>query len=65
MIKFAQYFLENKDIKNESELKTMQLLTSVVYECVTQDKLGILPMWIMVLKVYLFFILKICKMLGE
>ena len=51
MVNFAQYFLETKGCESEKELEMMQMLTMLVYECVTQDKLGILPIWITFLKV--------------
>ena len=40
---------------SSDELQVMQMLTRLVYECVTQDKLGILPIWITLLKVKCFF----------
>ncbi|XP_069677644.1 anaphase-promoting complex subunit 1 isoform X2 [Periplaneta americana] len=51
MVNFAHYFLETEGCDGSSvELDVMQRLTMLVYECVTQDKLGILPIWITLLK---------------
>jgi hypothetical protein len=52
MVNFVHYFLEMEGCDGSSgELQVMQVLTMLVYECVTQDKLGILPIWITLLKV--------------
>jgi hypothetical protein len=52
MVNFAHYFLETEGCDGSSgELEIMQMLTMLVYECVTQDKLDILPIWITLLKV--------------
>ena len=57
MVNFAHYFLETEGCDGSSdELQVMQMLTRLVYECVTQDKLGILPIWITLLKVKYFYI---------
>jgi hypothetical protein len=52
MVNFAHHFLETEGcVGSSGELEVMQMLTRLVYECVTQDKLGILPIWITLLKV--------------
>jgi hypothetical protein len=52
MVNFAHHFLETEGCDGSGgELEVMQMLTRLVYECVTQDKLGILPIWITLLKV--------------
>ncbi|XP_049852727.1 anaphase-promoting complex subunit 1 isoform X1 [Schistocerca gregaria] len=49
--KFAQCFLENEELETSMcERQIIQLLATVVYECVTQDKLSILPMWLTIIK---------------
>ncbi|XP_034233098.1 anaphase-promoting complex subunit 1 [Thrips palmi] len=57
MVNFARLFLEQKvsndsqvGVSGESENHMMQLLTALVYECITQDKRMILSIWITVLK---------------
>jgi hypothetical protein len=63
MVNFAHYFLETEGCDGRSdELQVMQVLTRLVYECVTQDKLGILPIWITLLKVKCFYVFaQVCK----
>lgn len=56
MVNFARLFLEkgsNSDaiISGENEKHLMQLLTALVYECITQDKRMVLSIWITTLKV--------------
>lgn len=58
MVNFARLFLE-QTVDNDSQVGAggdsenhmMQLLTALVYECITQDKRMILSIWITVLKV--------------
>ncbi|KAK3923529.1 Anaphase-promoting complex subunit 1 [Frankliniella fusca] len=57
MVNFARLFLEEgsgdetqKMISAESERHLIQLLTALVYECITQDKRMVLSIWITTLK---------------
>ena len=61
MVNFARLFLEQGNLSDsqrvvsgESESHLMQLLTALVYECITQDKLTVLSIWITTLKVIFF-----------
>lgn len=56
---FAHYFLEQVGTEgggggvteSRGELQVMHFLTKIVYECVTHDKLSIIPIWITIIKV--------------
>ncbi|XP_068085818.1 anaphase-promoting complex subunit 1 isoform X2 [Anabrus simplex] len=51
LVNFAVYFLEcDSNVLSPAEQETMQILTTLTYECMTQDKLAILPIWISLLK---------------
>uniref|UniRef100_A0A1B6C0L0 Uncharacterized protein n=2 Tax=Clastoptera arizonana TaxID=38151 RepID=A0A1B6C0L0_9HEMI len=53
-VNFAHYFLETGEKKsvcnNNAELELTQFLTKLVYDCVTHDKLSIIPIWINLIK---------------
>ncbi|XP_046664707.1 anaphase-promoting complex subunit 1 isoform X3 [Homalodisca vitripennis] len=54
-VNFAHYFLEQPEgtsvaTESRGELQVMHFLTKIVYECVTHDKLSIIPIWITIIK---------------
>ncbi|XP_054263292.1 anaphase-promoting complex subunit 1 [Macrosteles quadrilineatus] len=51
-VNFAHYFLEQAEgsVAGAGELRVMHFLTKIVYECVTHDKLPIIPIWITIIK---------------
>jgi hypothetical protein len=52
-VNFAHYFLEQGEgsVAGPGELQVMHFLTTIVYECVTHDKLSMIPVWITIIKV--------------
>ncbi|CAG2065836.1 unnamed protein product, partial [Timema podura] len=53
LVNFTQYFLKGFGLDGSSsvEQRHLHLLTMLVYKCVTQDKLSILPVWVTLFKV--------------
>nr|CAD7198790.1 unnamed protein product [Timema douglasi] len=53
LVNFTQYFLKGSGLEGSScvEQRHLRLLTMLVYKCVTQDKLSILPVWVTLFKV--------------
>nr|CAD7574451.1 unnamed protein product [Timema californicum] len=52
LVNFTQYFLKGSGSEGSScvEQRHLHLLTMLVYKCVTQDKLSILPVWVTLFK---------------
>nr|CAD7590064.1 unnamed protein product [Timema genevievae] len=52
LVNFTQYFLKGFGLDGSSsvEQRHLHLLTMLVYKCVTQDKLSILPVWVTLFK---------------